>query len=288
MLRLRCRVYSSTCPSTSTPPSSRTRGCRTTTACSRSPRPRSPSLARARSVRDDQAVGAASIRCCAGRSRFSRSCATRSGTPTGISLLNKRIGVGTALLYDVAPGARIGCLGPLGRPFEPVAPPAEAWMVAGGVGLAPFVTLAEALRAAERRRALFYGARRGADLTHVELFERAGRRAGARDRRRQPGRARVHHRAARGRAATHRRARATSALRLRPDADDAGRRPARRGARPALRRLARAGDGLRPRRLLQLRRPDANGAAARRISCDPASTGPVFDATRILWDALAH
>ena len=29
------------------------------------------------------------------------------GAPTGISLLNKRIGVGTRLLYDVAPGSRI-------------------------------------------------------------------------------------------------------------------------------------------------------------------------------------
>jgi dihydroorotate dehydrogenase electron transfer subunit len=94
------------------------------------------------------------------------------GTPTGISLLNKRIGVGTSLLYDVAPGSHMACLGPLGRPFEAVAPPAEAWMVAGGVGLAPFVTLAEALRATATRARLFYGARTGSDLTHVDLFER--------------------------------------------------------------------------------------------------------------------
>jgi len=70
-----------------------------------------------------------------------------SGQPTGISILNKRIGVGTRLIYDAEPGARIACLGPLGRPFEPVEPPAQAWMVAGGVGLAPFLTLAEALAA---------------------------------------------------------------------------------------------------------------------------------------------
>jgi len=94
-----------------------------------------------------------------------------SGAPTGISLLNKRIGVGTALLYDAAPGARLGCLGPLGRPFEPVNPPAEAWMVAGGVGLAPFVTLAEALHSRRTKSRLFYGARKGSDLTHVTLFE---------------------------------------------------------------------------------------------------------------------
>jgi dihydroorotate dehydrogenase electron transfer subunit len=97
-----------------------------------------------------------------------------NGTPTGISLLNKRIGVGTALLYDAAPGSRLGCLGPLGRPFEAVGPPAEAWMVAGGVGLAPFVTLSEALQARRTKARLFYGARKGSDLTHVDLFERLG------------------------------------------------------------------------------------------------------------------
>ena len=93
------------------------------------------------------------------------------GTPVGISVLNKRIGIGTSLIYDAAPGSRMGCLGPLGRPFEPVSPPAEAWMVAGGVGLAPFVTLAEALHGRGTKARLFYGARTARDLTHVELFE---------------------------------------------------------------------------------------------------------------------
>lgn len=96
------------------------------------------------------------------------------GAPTGISLLNKRIGVGTSLLYDVHPGSRIQCLGPLGQPFETIDPPVEAWMVAGGVGLAPFVTLAEALRARGTTMRLFYGARRASELYHVELFDRLG------------------------------------------------------------------------------------------------------------------
>jgi len=96
------------------------------------------------------------------------------GTPLGVSLLNKRIGAGTGLLYEVEPGARVGCLGPLGRPFEPVDPPAEGWMVAGGVGLAPFVTLAEALQARGTTARLFYGARRASELHHVELFEGLG------------------------------------------------------------------------------------------------------------------
>src|ERR687897_1573663 len=81
------------------------------------------------------------------------------GAVTGLSVFNKRIGKGTGLLYEVEAGARLQCLGPLGRPFEPVAPPAEAWMVAGGVGLAPFATLTEALRARGTAATLFYGAR---------------------------------------------------------------------------------------------------------------------------------
>ena len=97
-----------------------------------------------------------------------------SGTPSGISLLNKRVGVGTRLLYEAEAGTHIACLGPLGKPFEPVAPPSEAWMIAGGVGLAPFVTLAEALAARRTSTTLFYGARSAAELYYVELFERLG------------------------------------------------------------------------------------------------------------------
>jgi dihydroorotate dehydrogenase electron transfer subunit len=96
------------------------------------------------------------------------------GSPTGISIFNKRIGAGTTLLSRVEAGARLACLGPLGRPFEPVAPPAGAWMIAGGVGLAPFVTLTEALAARGVRTTLFYGARRANELHCVDLFERAG------------------------------------------------------------------------------------------------------------------
>ena len=96
------------------------------------------------------------------------------GTPTGITVFNKRIGKGTGLLYDVEAGARLHCLGPLGRPFEPVNPPAEAWMVAGGVGLAPFVTLAEALLARGTPTTLFYGARRAQDLHCADIFQRLG------------------------------------------------------------------------------------------------------------------
>jgi dihydroorotate dehydrogenase electron transfer subunit len=92
------------------------------------------------------------------------------GAPAGLTILSKRIGPSTSLLYDARPGQRVACLGPLGRPFAPVDPPAEAWMVAGGVGLAPFATLAEALRARAVTTTLFYGARRSAELFYLDFF----------------------------------------------------------------------------------------------------------------------
>jgi dihydroorotate dehydrogenase electron transfer subunit len=97
-----------------------------------------------------------------------------SGSPSGISVLCKRIGPGTARLYDAAAGDRLSVLGPLGKPFSLVSPPAEAWMVAGGVGLAPFATLAEALRDTGAKTRLFYGGRTRADLFYLDWFESRG------------------------------------------------------------------------------------------------------------------
>ena len=93
-----------------------------------------------------------------------------AGAPSGLSLLNKRIGPSTSLVYAAKPGQRVSCLGPLGRPFSLVDPPSEAWMVAGGVGLAPFVTLAESLRTRGVHSTLFYGARRSEELFCLDLF----------------------------------------------------------------------------------------------------------------------
>lgn len=96
------------------------------------------------------------------------------GEPIGISLLNKRIGASTRLLYAAGPGDHIQCLGPLGRPFSAVDPPVEAWMVAGGVGLAPFATLAESLTARGVRTTLLYGARSAAELFYLDMFRSLG------------------------------------------------------------------------------------------------------------------
>jgi dihydroorotate dehydrogenase electron transfer subunit len=97
-----------------------------------------------------------------------------AGRSIGVSVLNKRVGAGTRLLYSANVGETVSVLGPLGKPFVPVAPPEEAWMVAGGVGLAPFATLAEALAGRGTRTTLFYGGRSSSDLYYQSFFEALG------------------------------------------------------------------------------------------------------------------
>ena len=96
------------------------------------------------------------------------------GRSTGVSLLNKRVGVTTRALYALRAGDHVRCLGPLGQPFSVAEPPEQAWMVAGGVGLAAFATLAASLRARRVDTTLFYGGRRADDLFHLDTFESLG------------------------------------------------------------------------------------------------------------------
>src|SRR5262245_47531219 len=96
------------------------------------------------------------------------------GSPVGITLLNKRIGPSTSLIYSARPGQVAACLGPLGRPFTIVDPQSDAWLVAGGVGLAPFAALAEALRVRGVATTLFYGARRADELFYLDFFRELG------------------------------------------------------------------------------------------------------------------
>jgi dihydroorotate dehydrogenase electron transfer subunit len=50
----------------------------------------------------------------------------------------------------------------------------EAWMVAGGVGLAPFATLAQTLSARRVSTTLFYGARSARELFYLDFFRALG------------------------------------------------------------------------------------------------------------------
>jgi dihydroorotate dehydrogenase electron transfer subunit len=106
-----------------------------------------------------------------------------AGAPIGVSILNKSIGVGTSRLYAATPGEKLSILGPLGKswldvfgdsPDSPDSENHERWFVAGGVGLAPFVTFAEHLAARKHPVRLFYGGRSVSDLYYASLFESLG------------------------------------------------------------------------------------------------------------------
>ena len=103
-----------------------------------------------------------------------------SGAPIGVSILNKSIGVGTSRLYSVKPGEKLSILGPLGKSWldvftdSPDSKNAESWFVAGGVGLAPFVTFAEHLAGKKQPIKLFYGGRSQSDLYYASMFEKMG------------------------------------------------------------------------------------------------------------------
>ncbi|MCP5151395.1 MAG: dihydroorotate dehydrogenase electron transfer subunit [Ectothiorhodospiraceae bacterium] len=64
-----------------------------------------------------------------------------------VEVLYKAIGHGTRLLAERRPGDEVSVLGPIGRPFEPMASHPRALLLGGGVGIPPMVFLAETLRA---------------------------------------------------------------------------------------------------------------------------------------------
>lgn len=88
----------------------------------------------------------------------------RAPEADGFSLLVKEFGAGSRALARLEPGGEADCLGPLGTVFRP--PPGDHTpvIVAGGVGIAPFVLFCRALRDAGRRALVLLGGRTAEDL----------------------------------------------------------------------------------------------------------------------------
>jgi dihydroorotate dehydrogenase electron transfer subunit len=80
------------------------------------------------------------------------------------TLFVKAIGPGSCALCALPIGGVAQCLGPLGHPFSPPPDGAEALLVGGGYGMAPFSFLGTELARGARRARLFYGGRTRADL----------------------------------------------------------------------------------------------------------------------------
>lgn len=98
----------------------------------------------------------------------------RRGQEDTFSLFIKSVGPGSSALCRMAVGDVAQCLGPLGRPFTPPPPDAEALLVAGGYGVAPFRLFLDALPEGRGRRRLFYGGRTAADLPMRDAFADLG------------------------------------------------------------------------------------------------------------------
>jgi dihydroorotate dehydrogenase electron transfer subunit len=102
----------------------------------------------------------------------------KSGKPMGIELLVKDVGLGTHLLANLKPGARINALGPQGRGYqlspEMIRTSPRVCLVAGGVGIAALYLLAGKLQEMGVSPVLFYGGRTAADLVLRNYFEDLG------------------------------------------------------------------------------------------------------------------
>jgi dihydroorotate dehydrogenase electron transfer subunit len=90
------------------------------------------------------------------------------------SLFLKAIGPGSRALSEMEPEEIAQCLGPLGRPFTPPPAGAEALLIAGGYGIAPFRVFAEELVRQGTRAHIFYGGRTAADLPMRDAFADLG------------------------------------------------------------------------------------------------------------------
>jgi len=90
------------------------------------------------------------------------------------SLLVKEVGSGTRALTRLPIGSEVDCLGPLGTSFAMPAPGRRAVIVAGGVGIAPFVAFCRRLQQAGHVATVLLGGRSSHDLYLRESFESFG------------------------------------------------------------------------------------------------------------------
>jgi len=95
------------------------------------------------------------------------SIAGRRDRPDGaveLEVIHHVVGVGTAWLAELAVGAEVSLLGPLGNGFTILEDRPAAAVVGGGVGIPPLIYLAEALTAGGKQVVAFAGARTGRSL----------------------------------------------------------------------------------------------------------------------------
>ncbi len=100
-----------------------------------------------------------------------------SGSVAGFKILYKVVGEGTSRLSRLAVGDSVALTGPLGNEFEMPGEGRRVLMVAGGIGVAPFLALARACVESGvhgERMELLYGARTAGHLVALDEFRQLG------------------------------------------------------------------------------------------------------------------
>ena len=90
------------------------------------------------------------------------------------AILVRVVGKGTRKLSSMRPGDELGVLGPAGRGFSPLLTGRRPVLVAGGVGVAPILFLAEQLASKGVSPLFIYGARSSADLPLLSRVAKTG------------------------------------------------------------------------------------------------------------------
>jgi dihydroorotate dehydrogenase electron transfer subunit len=102
-------------------------------------------------------------------SGFSSPAGAAPRSEASASVIYQIRGGGTRLLSELASGARIDAIGPLGRGFPLPEAEEECVLAGGGIGLGPLLYLARALEAAGKKSVLALGLRSAALLPSIEL-----------------------------------------------------------------------------------------------------------------------
>ena len=99
------------------------------------------------------------------------------GLVSGLDLLYKVVGKGTQLLSRLQSGDALAMTGPLGKGFDIASEVSKIKIVAGGMGVAPMIFLAQTLTESKRRLAsieVFIGGRSKTDLLCLQDFSAFG------------------------------------------------------------------------------------------------------------------
>ncbi|MFH1623805.1 MAG: dihydroorotate dehydrogenase electron transfer subunit [Pseudomonadota bacterium] len=100
-----------------------------------------------------------------------------TGGDSVVEILYNVVGKGTKIMSEMKVGDKIDLLGPVGNGFRIGSTMGAAILVAGGIGVAPLLSLAEGIRlqrSGVKPLLLFLGGKAGDDVLCVEDFERLG------------------------------------------------------------------------------------------------------------------